>query len=288
MGDDEGLDGDGPDDGKDTCGEVSTHARAAAMATVTEKQRATLARALVTLVKMTHARGFDVIEVAGEPVEPVEPGEVVEAGAAPRGFPFPDDPVMPWTEALRRAAVGCDDPARMVSAERCKEVLVLGQVPEGGARHSTPCAAQKVRPGAQMAVVCIANGKVDTVREVLDLLRKSLEAVVTVVLVSRCSLTSFTRKYIGALVDPVVDFFPLETLQRCVIDHKLVPRHIPLTAEQAARARAKYGSATLSRMHTRDAVVRFYGFVPGQVLFMYETWGRQQPTGNLFEVVASP
>jgi hypothetical protein len=288
MGDDEGLDGDGPDDGKDTCGEVSTHARAAAMATVTEKQRATLARALVTLVKMTHARGFDVIEVAGEPVEPVEPGEVVEAGAAPRGFPFPDDPVMPWTEALRRASVGCDDPARMVSAERCKEVLVLGQVPEGGARTYTPCAAQNVRPGAQMAVVCIANGKVETVREVLDLLRKSLAAVVSVVLVSRCTLTSFTRKYIGALADPVVDFFPLETLQRCAIEHKLVPWHQALNAEQVARARDQYKDAIFSRMLTKDAIARFYGFVPGQMVFFYETWGRREPIANLVEVVASP
>ena len=264
MADDDVADGDGHDGENELCGESSTHARAAALATVTEKQRATLARALGTLVKMTHARGFDVAEVAGVACE------------GPDGH----------REALAQALLDCDDPARTLTAEATKEVLVLGRVPAGGARKGTPCAAQNIVPGAEMAVVCIATGNVKEVREVLHLLTASLARVVTVILVSRCALTSFTRKYINALSDPVVDFFSLDQLQGCVIEHKLVPRHVPLTAEEAANARAVFRNAILSRLPVRDPVARFYGFVPGQLVFIYETWGRRQPVPALFEVVS--
>lgn len=274
MGDDEVADVDNPEEGGgDGGGEVSSHARAAALATVTEKQRATLGRALVTLVKMTHARGFDVVEVAGQACGPEEGGK--------------EAPSSSWAGALERALADCDDPDRAATAESTKEVLVLGRVPEGGPRKGTACAAQGTPPGAEMAVVCIANGKVQEVREALDLLTGALDRVVTVILVSRCSLTSFTRKYINALREPSVDFFPLEQLQRCVVEHRLVPPHVPLTQEEATRARSLYRNIIFSRLQAKDPVARFYGFVPGQLVFIYETWGRRQPVPCIFEVVAA-
>jgi DNA-directed RNA polymerase subunit H (RpoH/RPB5) len=138
-----------------------------------------------------------------------------------------------------------------------------------------------------MAVVCISKGNVDVVREVLREIAEGMKQVVMVVLVSRCELTSFTRKDINAKRNPTVDFFHLKDLQRCILDHKLVPRHVPLTPEETARVRSTYRNAVFNNIPVRDPVVRFLGCPVGQVLFVWETFGRRAPQPAFFEVVGT-
>lgn len=257
---------------EDGCGGegCTVPSKAADMAVASEEHRATLKRALLTLVKMTHARGFSVTTVAGY--------DVSDTVGAQTGSMLTGD------AGLQGILAEFDDPARCSTAED-KEIIVVGRVARDGAREGSACAAQKLPPGAEMAVVCIAKGNVDVVRDVLQALKSLLPHVATVVLVSKSRLTSYTRKVIGAMVSPTVDFFHITDLQACVVEHSLVPPHVALTDTQEAAVRSVYKNAHFNRLPVRDPVVKFYGFQPGQALLVTETWGRRAPQHAFFEVV---
>jgi len=246
-------------------------AKAVETACHTEEQRATLARALRTIIGAVYARGFDIKTVAGH--------EMPEGCSSTH----------PALEApLAEFAV----PARCAFAANEREVLVVGVVPATGPRPGTTAAAHELAPGSHIAVVCISTGDVKPVREAVFNMRRLMDGMhlVTVILVSFARLTPFTKREIGDMSNPSVQYFNVvDDLQQRVLDHALVQPHVPLTPEEARRARQRFkgspGEPTLfSTLSSTEPPVRLLGLRVGDLVHVTETWGRSPPHDTVFEV----
>ncbi len=263
---------DGPaNDGDDAIAhQADGPAKAREAACHTEEQRATLARALRTIIGAVYARGFDIEKVAGHDM--------------PKGCSSTD----PALEVpLSEFAV----PARCVAAAKEHEILLFGVVPEAGPRPGTPAAAHDLAPGTQTAVVCMNTGDVKPVRDAVKSIRTNWPRVQTVIFVSFCRLTPFTRKEIMAMTVPRVQHFNVvDDLQHQVLSHRLVPVHRVLNRAEAARAKIRFKScpteddSPFPMLSTQDAPVRLLGLQAGDLVCVTETWGRTAAHDTIFIV----
>ena len=107
------------------------------------------------------------------------------------------------------------------------------------------------------------------------------------IILSRKALTPFSKRFLqtvapGALAP--IQHFTYADMQAAIVDHELVPLHVPLDAAAAGRVRERFKAAKLSILLSHDPVARFLGFTPGMVIMVRETWGRDQGGLTFFEV----
>lgn len=243
-----------------------TLSRAEEVSVAVEQTRATLDRALRVLVRMIAARGFNLTEVRGK---------------GPHA-----------TELNTELAKLRDDPTgECAAAEAAQEILMVGVVGDGATADTplpnpgTPAAAAGPKAhGTAMAVIVVDKGSVQTARDALARAKAHPARVSQLVVVSRVKPTPFTQRFWSTQTNPRVDFFLLTDVQQVVIDHKLVKPHVVLTAEQAARVRARYAGGKLPKLLTSDPPVKFLGIEPGSVVAVEETWGRGPGSTTFFEV----
>jgi DNA-directed RNA polymerase subunit H (RpoH/RPB5) len=242
-----------------------TLSRAEEVSVAVEQTRATLGRALRVLVRMIAARGYNLTEVRGK---------------------GPD-----VTELNTELAKLQEDGAECAAAEAAQDILLVGVVGDGATADAplpspgTPAAAAGSKAhGAAMAVIVVDKGSVQTARDALARVKAHPARVSQVVVVSRVKPTPFTQRFWSTQTNPRVDFFLLPDVQQVVIDHKLVKPHVVLTAEQAARVRARYAGGKLPKLWTSDPPVKFLGIEPGSVVAVEETWGRGPGSATFFEV----
>ena len=62
-----------------------------------------------------------------------------------------------------------------------------------------------------------------------------------------------------------IELFQADDLQFNITEHKLVPKHILLSKEEAAEFKEKYGVNIPILLHT-DAVARFFDFTKGEII----------------------
>ena len=274
SGDDIECAGDGAEDG---LGSQHPHVPAKAVETAchTEEQRATLERAMGTMIGAVYARGFDIQFILGH--------EMPE-GCAP-GHPATQLPLSEFknTERCAQAAI-------------MREVVLVGIVPKGGPRPGTPAKAHGLEAGTQTAVVCMNTGDVRQVRDAIRSMRTNWPRAHTVILITFCVLTPYTAKEIANIRTPRVQHFNIiEHLQHRVLEHKLVRPHIVLDAEQKYRAIAKYmaspedgkGETRFVALPATDPPVRMLGLEPGDFVHVTEEWGRTAPHDTIFIVMAA-
>jgi DNA-directed RNA polymerase subunit H (RpoH/RPB5) len=236
--------------------------RAEEVATILEQNRATLTRAMRVLVRMVRDRGYTITEIGG------------------RG---------PDADASAAGLAAFDDEARCTVAEANQEVLIMGQIENTATINTnTPVAAEGLPIYTGIAVVIVNKGAVQTVRDVMTRIRDTMPAVACVIMVSRAKPTSFTHKFLDAQRAPRVDFFHLPDIQQVVVDHCLVPPHVVLSPEQAARVRARYAGGTMPRLRTTDAPVKYLGIRPGAIVSVQERWGRSPLRTTFFTVEEPP
>jgi len=93
-----------------------------------------------------------------------------------------------------------------------------------------------------------------------------------VILVTEDGLTPFAQKELDnpekAATATSVEIFKRKELSFCVVDHTLVPPHVPLSAGEKRALLQKLGckAAALPRIKDSDPVCRFMRFSPGSVL----------------------
>jgi DNA-directed RNA polymerase subunit H (RpoH/RPB5) len=169
-------------------------------------------------------------------------------------------------------------------------ILLIGVVGDGLTADNplpapgTPMAASGAAPGTSIAVIHVDSGSVQTAREALARVKTHLTAVTRVVVVSGKKPTPFTQRFWSSQTCPAVDFFLYLDIQRAVIDHMLVKPHVVLTAEQAARVRARYAGGKLPVLWTCDPPVKLLGIEPGAMVMVEETWGRGPGSTTFFNV----
>lgn len=231
------------------------------MGSLEKDGRVTLERALQTVTKMLYTRGFRIMHL----------GDHLFPGGA-----TPTDPAV----AVAVADFGVPDRCRVAEQQ---EVVVLGQV-VGDPEPGSMAAAHGLASGAQIAVVAVTTGRVSVVRDVTLAVRDLYPAAVSVVLIGRMSLTSFTTRNLGGMCLPV-QFFNYTDLQYCVIDHALVLRHKAMDAQQRADIdHETSGSCKLPALRESDPVIKFLGLVAGDIVEVLECMGKMAPFTTFFRV----
>jgi DNA-directed RNA polymerase I, II, and III subunit RPABC1 len=251
-------------------GHAPAPSKAVATACHTEEQRATLGRALRTLLGALYERGFDIQTIAGHDMPP---------GCSPED-PAVEVPLAEFTK-----------PERTIAAAVDREILLVGVVPPGGPRAGSAAMAHDLAPGTQTVVVCMNSGDVRPVRDAVRTMRgDKWKRVHTVIIISFCRLTSFTKREIANMRQPRVQHFNIvDDLQHRALDHHLVPRHVVLSPQQKRRALQKYqappGEDTrFPALSTVDPPVRLLGLEPGDLVHVTEKWGRSPPHDTIFVV----
>jgi DNA-directed RNA polymerase subunit H (RpoH/RPB5) len=264
--------------------------QALAAASQLEHSLTTLHRACTTLQHMLALRGYAVTRA----------GELsFEAGG-----------MLPPLHAHVTAALSVfADPERAAMAETENEVLLEAEVPETPPPETTAAAhvpdtdadaVDAARTTPRLAVFMLAKNNVHTIRCVLAHL--AAEQRQHGIILTRTALTPYSRTLLSSVstsssssssssggvsapAPPVIEHFLLSELQGCIANHVLVPRHVPLTPAERARVRARYGDGKLLQLLTTDMMVRFLGLRRGDMVSIWETWGREQPIHSVFEVV---
>jgi DNA-directed RNA polymerase I, II, and III subunit RPABC1 len=175
------------------------------------------------------------------------------------------------------------DAARAAVAEGDNEVLIEAEVPAVAPPETT--AAAHAQP-ARLAVFMLSKNNVHTIRCVIGHL--AAENRTHGIILTRAALTPFSRTLLaadaGPTCNPAVEHFLLSELQGCIANHVLVPRHVPLAPEERARVRERYRGAKLPRLDAGDPMARFLGLRCGDMVSVWEAFGREQPTHTVFEV----
>lgn len=283
--------------------------RAAVMAQVNESSRATLQRAMLTVLHMAEVRGFThVTEVYGhllggaqkvlQPTMDSKPGnrstKKRKAGGTHDGTaPAPsalhgehDTQPKPnnLKEALEliRSVFFNPETAESIAeaAEQKGDVVMKVEVGDDVPRFSLAHTCELAR-GTSMQVVVCAAGVIQPVRTAVQ---NCVDAAF-VVLLSPCKLKAYSDKWCRTQTKPVIHSFPYEDVQKSLAKHSLHKRHNLLTPEQVAVAMAKYPGGKSQELLINDAAVKFYGFKKGHVVHVQETFGRTQPTDTYFEVI---
>ena len=257
------LSGAGPgadDAGTNHAGDTFQHDKAPSGARVhaqqQEEARVTLFRALKTTLRLLDARGYDMVKVGT---------------CAVSSF---DD--------ARLKIQKYNTPGRASAAETAHEIILTARTNQ--LRPFTTAAAQAL-PFHTIAVFVVDQGKVSTMREIQDAMR--LCDFQMAIILSRKALTPVSKRFlltpaVGALAP--IQHFTYADMQAAIVDHELVPLHVPLNAAESARVRERFQSAKLSILLAQDPVSRFLGFTPGMIIMIRETWGRDQGGVTFFEV----
>lgn len=231
---------------------------ALAQAQEKEQLRVTLFRALCTVVKLLKARGYDITLVGDSKARTPEEAVALLAPYAQHG----------------RAAI----------AEESHEIVMEAAIPESGPATFTTAWAMNSAPGMKAIVVVIDQGNVDTMREIGETMVAS--SVHTAIVLSRKDLTAYSKKFLTEQENTVglIQHFQYGELQAAIIDHSMVPRHMPLNAELAARVKARYSGGHFPRLMMFDPMVRFLGLPLGTLVAIKEVFGRDQAIMTYFEV----
>lgn len=244
---------------------VTAPAKALAVAQGQEGARVTLYRALDTILVMLDKRGFEPVQIGDTTVK---------------------------SQAEAKTAIAHYKPKeRAAEAERIHEILLEAEVP-ASPREGTTAYAQGLAPGTRLMAIIISNGNVSTMRDVIDTMKT--EGTSHVLLLHRISLTPYSAKFIAEL-DPHylrVDAFTLADLQRPKCNHKLTPRHVPITRRQGEQVKKRYASFTtdgkpdarLFRLKTTDAMAKFLGLAANDIVAVLMCVGREQPVVEFYEV----
>ena len=245
----------GCDDIEDTVPDAGPQVPSKALAAAQDQEhaRVTLYRAIKSLVHMLGVRGYAVTFLGGHDTRGKDP------------LPFALD----FTDGERAAA-----------AEAEHEIIMEAEVVEPV--KFTTAWARGLATGTRLQVIIITKGNVGVMREVL----RTAEDTGTrhVMLISRFPLTPFSKKWISERKETLMEFFLLASLQGIVARHKLVPRHVPLNEELAARVRARYKAASFPKLLTHDPMAQYLGLIPGMLVAINERMGREQATMSFFEV----
>ena len=228
-----------------------------------EKARVTLHRCMKTLVKLLRVRGYSITEIGG--TEANEKGEIDVDSAIE---PFKNKQTVEMAESnksiLMRATVV--DPPKFSSA------WALGYP-----KH------------VNIIVMAIGLGNVESMKEIMD--KMAEENIRMAIIVSRQSLSAYSRKYLtevtgefGSIPNGVVQHFQYAELQAAIVDHSMVPRHVPLNAAMRAVVVERYAGGKFPRMLITDPMVRFLGLPLGTIICVREVYGREQSVLNYFEV----
>ena len=227
--------------------------KALAAAQDQEHARVTLGRAMKSLLHMLDIRGYVVTSVGGRSIEGGE-----EASELAKMY-----------DALPKAA----------DAEAKHDIILEAEVVRPAPYSTAWC--RKFSAGTKVIVQIIQKGNVEVMRGVL----RAMEAKKAqhVILISRLPLTPYSRKWISKC-NKTIEFFLLASLQGVIDRHRLVPKHVPLSEEQAALVRERYKGAKFPKLLTADVMVQYLGLVPGMLVAINERMGREQATMTFFEV----
>jgi DNA-directed RNA polymerase subunit H (RpoH/RPB5) len=230
---------------------------ALAQAQEKEQARVTLYRTLKTIVRMLDARGYEIVMM---------------------GFTEVCSPSQVWEELEQYKS-----PERILAAETSHEIILEAAVKQT-TRKFTTAWAQATPLEHKLIVICIDQGNVETMREVDDAM-KQIE-VQSAILISRRDLTAYSKKFLadGSNTRGSIQHFQYAELQASIIDHSMVPRHLPLTAALQARVQAKYRGGKFPRLLLSDPMVRFLGLTLGSMVAIREVYGREQAVLTYFEV----
>ena len=233
---------------------------AVAQAQEKEQARVTLYRTLKTIVRMLDARGYDIIMMGFNSVSTREQ-------------------VLLELEQYKI-------PERALAAETTHEIILEAVVKRPACKFSTAWASD-LPSDHKLIVVAIDQGNVETMREI-DNAMIQIE-VQSAVLISRRDLTAYSKKF---LADPLntkgsIQHFQYYELQAAIIDHSMVPEHLPLNDAMRTSVMTRYAGAKFPRLLLHDPMVRFLGLKPGMVVAVREVFGREQAVMTYFEVCES-
>lgn len=225
-----------------------------------ENARVTLYRCMRTLLRMLDVRGYTLTHIGDAEVE--------------RGDS---------DASARHALEEFKSKGRVETAERGKEVIMRAEVSAAPARFSTAWACG-LKAGSTLGVIAVDQGNVDTVRKILEIMKKN--GFHTIILVSRHPLTAFSRKEISDSIPTweVLQHYKYVDLQAAIVDHVMVPRHAPLNDVMAKRVTERYAAGKLHRLLLSDPMVQFLGLPLGTIVAVREVFGREQPVVTYFEV----
>ena len=239
-------------------------AKALAAAQMQEHARVTLFAALETTLHMFSRRGF----------VPTLVGSNKVGGA----FPYED--------AASRIAE-YKDPARASEAERIREVVLEGEVPDPPVPF-TSAWALGYPPGTRIAVSTISKGNVDTIRAILGFLEA--EGIAHVLILHRHDLTAYARKYLdnypAVSTACTVQHMSLASLQKPIDRNRMTPPHVPMNEAMVEKLVARFGPTDrFPHLLATDAMVRFLGLPKGSVVMTRESVGAGAPTHRWYKVV---
>jgi DNA-directed RNA polymerase I, II, and III subunit RPABC1 len=116
---------------------------------------------------------------------------------------------------------------------------------------------------------------VDRVKEYISKLNK-MKMTHCIVIYTE-SVTSMTKKLVVNSPDIIIELFTQEELQYNITKHRLVPKHIRISPEEAKEFKEKYGNKYPTILCT-DPISRFYGYKRGDVIKIMRLTG----TGESF------
>ena len=109
----------------------------------------------------------------------------------------------------------------------------------------------------------VVKFNVDRVKEYISLLH-SMEKTHCIIIYTD-SVTSMTKKLIENSVDIKIELFTYEELQYNITKHRLVPKHIRLSPDEAKEFKHKYGLRHPTLLLV-DPISRFYLYESGDVI----------------------
>ena len=109
----------------------------------------------------------------------------------------------------------------------------------------------------------VAKLNIDRVKEYISLLDKM--KINHCIVIYTESVTSMTKKLIENSVDIKIEIFTQQELQYNITKHRLVPKHIKLSDDEAKEFKKKHGLKHPAIIRS-DPVSRFYDFKRGDVV----------------------
>jgi hypothetical protein len=246
----------------DVLQEDAAPAKALAAAQMQEHARVSLSAALETTLHIFRRRGFTPTHVGAKAVETFE-----EASAAIQEY---------------------RDPDRAAEAERIREIILEGVVPDPAPEYTTAWALGYA-PGTRIAVSVISAGNVEVMRAILTYLEG--EGMDHVLILHRNELTAPARKFLdndptGARVC-TVQHMSLFSLQKPIDKIRMTPPHIPMHHTMVDKLGLRFGDTDkFPHLLTTDAMVRFLGLPKGALVMTLEAVGAGPPTHRWYKVAA--
>lgn len=249
------------EDDDDVLQEGTAPAKALVAAQMQEHARVSLYTALKTTLHIFYRRGFVPTHVGVEEV-----GSHEEA-----------------LEAIKEYK----DPVRAAEAERIREIVLEGAVPEKPRQYTTAWASGYAA-GTKIAVSVISGGNVQIMRSILSHFQSL--GIAHAIVLHRNDLTPPARKFLTDDVSGtrtcVVQSMSLYNLQAPIDKSRMTPPHIPMNAEMTAKLATRFGPPDkFPKLLTTDAMVRFLGLSKGDVVMTVERVGSGAPEHRWYQIV---